>query len=133
MGIVSFWHYFSRTPGSSTSLTPLRTQLGLFGPTASGLGNGPEKAGKRGGPRKLAMGSGLHIYQIGKKDTSADAHVNSSLKKSLSRLKIVRQFEPGASSLCAGRMTISGRMADVCAELDRMAQSEAVSCHNVCQ
>jgi hypothetical protein len=40
------------------------------------------------------------------------------------RLKIVREFEAGVSPSCAGRMVISGRMADVCAELDRMAQKE---------
>ncbi len=44
---------------------------------------------------------------------------------SCSRLKIVRAFEPGVSPSCAGRMVITGRMADVCAELDRMAQREA--------
>jgi hypothetical protein len=37
------------------------------------------------------------------------------------RLKIVRQFEPGANRSCAGRLVISGRMSDVCAELERMA------------
>lgn len=41
------------------------------------------------------------------------------------RLKVVREFEPGVSPSCAGRMVISGRMADVCAELDRMAQRES--------
>jgi hypothetical protein len=40
------------------------------------------------------------------------------------RLKVVREFEAGISPSCAGRMVISGRMADVCAELDRMAQRE---------
>jgi len=42
------------------------------------------------------------------------------------RLKVVREFDAGISSSCAGRMVISGRMADVCAELDRMAQKESV-------
>lgn len=41
------------------------------------------------------------------------------------RLKVVREFEAGISPSCAGRMVISGRMADVCAELDRMAQRES--------
>jgi hypothetical protein len=41
------------------------------------------------------------------------------------RLKVVREFEAGISPTCAGRMVISGRMADVCAELDRMVQGEA--------
>ena len=42
-----------------------------------------------------------------------------------SRLKIVRRFEPGVGASLAGRMVISGRMADVCAELDRMERSES--------
>ena len=41
-----------------------------------------------------------------------------------SRLKIIREFDPGVGASFAGRMVISGRMADVCAELDRMAQLE---------
>ncbi|GAB3474723.1 hypothetical protein GCM10011496_26500 [Polaromonas eurypsychrophila] len=40
------------------------------------------------------------------------------------RLKVIREFEAGISPSCAGRMVISGRMADVCAELDRMSQRE---------
>ncbi len=42
-----------------------------------------------------------------------------------SRLRIVREFDANVSPGCAGRMVISGRMADVCAELERMAQREA--------
>lgn len=41
------------------------------------------------------------------------------------RLKIVRLLEPDVSAACAGRMFMSGRMADVCAELDRMEQRSA--------
>ena len=36
-------------------------------------------------------------------------------------LRIVREFDSAVGAECAGRMVISGRMADVCAELDRMA------------
>lgn len=38
-----------------------------------------------------------------------------------STLRIVREADAGIRPDCAGRMVISGRMADVCAELDRMA------------
>jgi hypothetical protein len=44
----------------------------------------------------------------------------------VARLRIVREQDAAVSPACAGRMTISGRMADVCAELDRMAQREAI-------
>ena len=42
-----------------------------------------------------------------------------------SRLRVVREFDSAVGPACAGRMVISGRMADVCAELERMSQSEA--------
>ena len=41
-----------------------------------------------------------------------------------SGLRVLREFEPGASPACAGRMVITGRMADVCAELERMSQTQ---------
>lgn len=45
--------------------------------------------------------------------------------QTVSRLKIVREFDSTMSPSSAGRMMISGRMADVCAELDRLAQLES--------
>jgi hypothetical protein len=40
-------------------------------------------------------------------------------------LRVVRVFEGAHAPAHAGRMVISGRMADVCAELDRLAALEA--------
>jgi hypothetical protein len=40
-------------------------------------------------------------------------------------LRVVRIAEHGDTSNAAGRMVISGRMADVCAELDRLVALEA--------
>jgi hypothetical protein len=40
-------------------------------------------------------------------------------------LRIVRVMEAGQTPSQVGRMVISGRMADVCAELDRLAAREA--------
>lgn len=40
-------------------------------------------------------------------------------------LRVVRVVEAGQSRTSVGRMVISGRMADVCAELDRLAAREA--------
>lgn len=42
-------------------------------------------------------------------------------------LRVLRVVEPSAPRATAGRMVISGRMADVCAELDRLAALEARS------
>jgi hypothetical protein len=40
-------------------------------------------------------------------------------------LRVVRVVESGQTRASVGRMVISGRMADVCAELDRLAAREA--------
>ena len=42
-------------------------------------------------------------------------------------LRIVRESDNALGVECAGRMVISGRMADVCAELDRMALRAAAA------
>jgi hypothetical protein len=39
-------------------------------------------------------------------------------------LRVLRVVEPSAPRAVAGRMVISGRLADVCAELDRLAAQE---------
>jgi hypothetical protein len=40
-------------------------------------------------------------------------------------LRVLRVLESGQPRSCAGRLVISGRMADVCAELDRLVEREA--------
>ena len=42
-------------------------------------------------------------------------------------LRVVRIVEPARAAMDAGRMRISGRMADVCAEIDRLAALEAAA------
>ena len=42
-------------------------------------------------------------------------------------LRVVRLVDAGEARAAAGRMVISGRMADVCAELDRLAALEAAA------
>jgi hypothetical protein len=39
-------------------------------------------------------------------------------------LRVLRVVEPRSTRTAAGRMVISGRMADVCAELERLAAQE---------
>ena len=46
-------------------------------------------------------------------------------RASVKPLRVVRVLEPMASRSTAGRMVISGRMADVCAELERLAAQES--------
>lgn len=54
-----------------------------------------------------------------------------SVQSHPSVLRVVRESDSAISADCAGRMVISGRMADVCAELDRMAErAMAVASHS---
>lgn len=46
---------------------------------------------------------------------------------SKSSLRVIRESDSAIRPDCAGRMVISGRMADVCAELDRMALRAAAA------
>jgi hypothetical protein len=54
----------------------------------------------------------------------ANSVQESRLSKQLA-LRVLRVAEHGEAPNCAGRMVISGRMADVCAELDRLVALEA--------
>jgi hypothetical protein len=56
--------------------------------------------------------------------TCFHARTQAAQGRAPSRLRVLREFEPGASPACAGRMVITGRMADVCAELERMSQTQ---------
>lgn len=54
-------------------------------------------------------------------DTRARVHFSTQQRP----LRVVRVLEAGQARTSVGRMVISGRMADVCAELDRLAAREA--------
>ena len=126
MGIVSFSHCFSRTPVLSVLLNPLQALMGLFGPASQAPGNEIEKDMSD----RLVLSVDLRSCQTNKKDVLGSSDVRYLEKPLRNRLKIVRNFELGVGSSYAGRMKISGRMVDVCAELDRMAQHEVASRHH---
>lgn len=52
------------------------------------------------------------------------AHRNGAARRPL---RVLRVVDDGHAPSTAGRMVISGRMADVCAELDRLAALEAAA------
>ena len=52
-----------------------------------------------------------------------DMQAKSAVKRSLP-LRVAREVDVHQHRHSAGRMVISGRMADVCAELDRLAELE---------
>ncbi len=55
----------------------------------------------------------------------AHAPVRSAQRAAVRPLRVVRVVDTASAAASAGRMVISGRMADVCAELDRLAAIEA--------
>ena len=52
---------------------------------------------------------------------------HTACRTSPGSLRVVRESDPAIGAECAGRMVISGRIADVCAELDRMALRAAAA------
>ena len=51
--------------------------------------------------------------------------INGTQTPVLRVMRVMRVLEAGQVPSSVGRMVISGRMADVCAELDRLAAREA--------
>jgi len=61
---------------------------------------------------------------------AAAAHApapRSCVRRPLRAVRVVRVLDACPAHSGAGRMVISGRMADVCAELDRLAELEAAA------
>jgi hypothetical protein len=123
MGIASF----SRSPLLSVLLAPLQALAAWWVPAqapASATSSSPLPAFRRlaandSSATKSIATQAQPAWTTGAKHSQSVAHGAAPR-----RLKVVREFEAGISPSCAGRMVISGRMADVCAELDRMAQRE---------
>ncbi len=112
MGIALFSFLVSLAHSLSDWLNPPRAKMY---PPKAGLGNGL-RARSRITPQQWAINtvngksSGLRLTKPTRPATP---------------LRVVRLSEAGSTPECAGRMRISGRMADVCAELDRLVAKEA--------
>ena len=115
MGIAGFSPQFGRTAGLSMLLAPIQALAALFAPIQAA----PVHTRPAGGS-VIAQRAPAQPFKTLK---LAEAQPPRKIRPvaSVQRLKIVRQFEPGANRSCAGRLVISGRMSDVCAELERMA------------
>lgn len=64
----------------------------------------------------------------GQRLPAANSHCFNPPRKSpaqVNRLRVLRVVDASCSAHSAGRMVISGRFSDVCAELDRMSRQEA--------
>ncbi|MES2188988.1 MAG: hypothetical protein V4454_02625 [Pseudomonadota bacterium] len=116
----------NRVTTLSMVLAPLHALIGLFMPLQSAsamLRHPPKQEAAQEAARTRAFNAAR--MRLANSSNASVTLATPARPTSCSRLKIVRAFEPGVSPACAGRMVITGRMADVCAELDRMAQREA--------
>ena len=130
MGIASFSPQFSRMAAMSGLASPLQAVLALFMPSAPSrpVTQVSCSSAVRSVPRYISAGRGQPVLtSTGHRDVQHIllTRTESCAAAPSSKLKIVRRFEPGVGASLAGRMVISGRMADVCAELDRMEQKES--------
>lgn len=134
MGIGNFSLGLSRSLKLPLVSTPIQVLTTLFRSTCGGAPARfkqqirDNEARSASAALRIQSPSPLAIKAIVKSRESART-VNLS-DPSHGPVRIVRSLEEDVGQLCAGRMCISGRMADVCAELDRMAQSESTACQN---
>ena len=125
MGIVSFLH----PPMRSIFLAPAQAVAAWFVPAQNTTSLLAVPAQTRRLPHQLPLpfaqaGSAGQQRTAFSHSVGIEINRNASKFPAISRLKVVREFDSAASLTCAGRMVISGRMADVCAELERMVQYE---------
>lgn len=137
MGITRFSLYPPHLPLLSVLRTPLNALVALFTPEHARSSRTLHVDDNHSHNRKIVRPTAHkvpvpHKNQLARTAASRlftkpciNAARTSSSRPSTSRLRVVREFEVGVGPSCAGRMVISGRMADVCAELERMAQTES--------
>ena len=112
----------------STLFAPLQAFASRLAPaharSASGTGRHPARASaSRQRPEArpaVAARSHDRIPRNPARHVESDRQAHRSLP-----LRVVRNIESGMPAGSSGRMVISGRMADVCAELERLAAKES--------
>jgi hypothetical protein len=124
MGIASFSPSPTRfgTPGLSMLLAPLQALAALFMPVQPAQAH--HQRAVYSPVRPVPHLPRTPIAQNVVKRAPVTAFRTAGTQPPC-RLKVMREFEPGMGRSQAGRMAISGRMADVCAELERIALRES--------
>jgi hypothetical protein len=123
-----------RTAFWSPVLSPLLSILhDLAQWVSNGFGATPSKANHSAGATNLVAAracqtgiSGTNASKIPFKNPILKTPALRVAKRAVQPLRVVRVVEAGQAAASSGRMLISGRMADVCAELDRLAAREAL-------
>ena len=65
------------------------------------------------------------LRRVGHRGDEGIALASKPVNARVMPLRVLRVVETGQPRSCTGRLVISGRMADVCAELDRLVEREA--------
>ena len=120
MGIVDF----SRSPILSVLLAPVQAVAAWFIPSQSASGQRTVPTAAQEASSQLALPFVTGATPMRRHPAAAKSGKTSAKIPGPSRLRVVREFDLAVSPACAGRMVISGRMDDVCAELERMVQHE---------
>jgi hypothetical protein len=105
----------------------LFANFGVFGPLQSLM---RWWATSRSSTERAAAPPRRTVQPIAPEFVAPDSRATQSTVSSITvrkPLRVVRVIEAGQARTSVGRMVISGRMADVCAELDRLAARE-ISC-----
>ena len=117
MGIAGFSPSVFCTPRTSTLLAPVQALVALFMPVQ------PVKANRLSVVRAPELRTPVKPNLV--KSNPAEPAPAAVHSRQTTCLRVVREFDPCNKRSHAGRMVISGRMADVCAELDRIALKES--------
>ena len=122
MGIAAI----SSTSMAGLLLAPLHALVGFFAPWQA-AGASPESRNRNQRPPVQANRPAAAALTPAKRPVSriAGSFQTAPVRPAYGRLRVIRVMDAGCAPHAAGRMMISGRMADVCAELDRMALREA--------
>lgn len=127
MGIANFSPQASRTPILSLVLAPLQALVAVFMPLYSSGCTGPFRTHSGARAARAALPLEKASWRREYKAPRPLHATRPQPQVSSERLTIVRAFEPGIGPALAGRMVICGRMSDVCAELDRLAEREGAA------
>lgn len=115
---------------SPAMLAPLQGIFRWFGPAASTVHRttvlSPAFLRPRARPEPATRWLAIGSVQLEAPTTqrAVRSPVLPSLRAALPAVRVVRMLEAGQPRASVGRMVISGRMADVCAELDRLVGRE---------
>ena len=111
MGIISFSDHFSRVPVLSVLLAPLHTLAALFIPTNRACNSALARPAAKipcstvGAPFKVrvdhASNSAITTTTTVCPSQAKSARTSHFSKPQISRLKVVREFDPGIGQACA--------------------------------